>query len=81
MTFRNAADDKQNARAHGWQRLATDYPYTYHMFRVRRDQVSWPDGHVAPYVYVQGAGAVWVVPLTADGHLVLIRHFRYTLDD
>jgi len=73
--------DKPNAVPLGWQRLATDYPYTYHMFRVRRDQVRWPDGRVAPYAYVQSTGAVWVVPVTADGQVVLIRQFRYTLDD
>lgn len=74
-------DDKRNARAYGWQRLATDYPYTYHMFRIRADQVRWPDGHEAPYAYIQAAGAVWVVPVTKDGQVVLIRQFRYTLDD
>jgi len=73
--------DKLNGVSLGWQRLATDYPFTYHMFRVRRDQVRWPDGHVTPYAYVQSAGAVWVVPVTADGHVVLIRQFRYTVDD
>ena len=73
--------DKLNGIPLGWRRLATDYPYDHLMFRVRRDQVRWPDGHVAPYVYVQGAGAVWVVPVTADGRVVLIRQFRYTLDD
>jgi 8-oxo-dGTP pyrophosphatase MutT (NUDIX family) len=73
--------DKPNGVAFGWQRLATDYPFTHHMFRVRRDQARWPDGHVAPYVYIQTDGAVWVVPATADGHVVLIRQFRYTLDD
>ena len=73
--------DKPNGIALGWQRLATEYPYTYHMFRVRRDQVRWPDGHVGPYAYVQGTGAVWVVPVTADGQVVLIRQFRYTVDD
>jgi ADP-ribose pyrophosphatase len=73
-------DDKSNARAYGWQRLATDYPYTYRMFRVRRDQVRWPDGHVSSYAYVQGANAVWVVPVTPEGQVVLIRQFRYTID-
>ena len=73
--------DKPNGVPFGWQCLATDYPYNHHMFRVRRDQVRWPDGHVAPYVYVQSTGAVWVVPVTADGQIVLIRQFRYTLDD
>ncbi|MDY7076663.1 MAG: NUDIX hydrolase [Chloroflexota bacterium] len=73
--------DKPNGIAVGWQRLATDYPYTYHMFRVRRDQVRWPDGHVAPYVYIQSTGAVWVVPVTPERQVVLIRQFRYTMDD
>jgi len=73
--------DKPNGITLGWQRLATDYPYTYHMFRVRQDQVRWPDGHVGPYSYIQSEGAVWVVPVTADGQVVLIRQFRYTIDD
>jgi ADP-ribose pyrophosphatase len=73
-------DDKINARAYGWQRLATDYPYTYRMFRVRRDQVRWPDGHVSSYAYVLGANAIWVVPVTSEGQIVLIRQFRYTID-
>ncbi len=72
---------KPNAVPFGWKRLATDYPYTYHMFRIRRDQVRWPDGHVAPYAYVQNRGAVWIVPVTADGQVILIRQFRYTVDD
>ena len=50
------------------------------MFRMREGQVRWPDGHVAPYACVQAAGAVWVVPVTAGGQVVLIRQFRYTLD-
>ena len=74
-------EDKLNARAYGWQRLDTSYPYAYHMFRVRQDRVRWPDGHVGTYSYVQGAGAVWVVPVTAEGLVVLIRQFRYTVDD
>jgi ADP-ribose pyrophosphatase len=51
------------------------------MFHIREDQVRWPDGHVAPYAYVQAAGAVWIVPSTADGQVILIRQFRYTIDD
>lgn len=72
--------DKPNGVPIGWRRMATDYPYTYHMFRVRQDQVHWPDGHVGPYAYVESPGAVWVVPVTADRHVVLIRQFRYTVD-
>lgn len=73
--------DKPNGIAFGWQRLATDYPYIYRTFRVRRDQVRWPDGRVAPYVYIQGVGAVWIVPVTIEGQVILIRQFRYTMDN
>jgi ADP-ribose pyrophosphatase len=59
----------------------TTYPFDYHMFRVRKDLVRWPDGHVAPYAYVEGVGAVWVVPVTTKGDVILIRQFRYTMDD
>jgi ADP-ribose pyrophosphatase len=73
--------DKPKGIEVGWRHLSTEYPYTHHMFRVRQDQARWPDGHVAPYVYLQVSGAVWVVPVTADGQVVLIRQFRYTVDD
>ncbi|HEY76235.1 MAG TPA: NUDIX hydrolase [Thermoflexia bacterium] len=76
-----SANDKINGRALGWQRLHTVYPYTFRMFRVREDQVRWPDGHVAPYIYIEAVEAVWIVPLTADGRVVLIRQFRYVMDD
>jgi ADP-ribose pyrophosphatase len=74
-------EEKVNAAAHGWERLSTKYPFDYHMFRIRQDEVRWPDGQVRPYAYVQASGAVWVVPVTADNQVILIRQFRYTIDD
>ena len=73
--------DKPNSTALGWQRIETDYPYEIPWFRLRNDLVRWPDGRIAPYVYIEGVSAVWVVPLTTEGRVVLIRQFRYTLDD
>jgi ADP-ribose pyrophosphatase len=74
-------EEKVNAAAHGWQRLSTTYPFDYHMFRIRQDEVRWPDGKVRPYAYVQATGAVWVVPVTPDHRVILIRQFRYTVDE
>jgi ADP-ribose pyrophosphatase len=51
------------------------------MFRIREDQVSWPDGNVRPYVYMEASAAVFVVPATSDGRVVLIRQLRYTASD
>jgi len=73
--------EKPNGVALGWERLETSYPFDHHMFRVRRDMVRWPDGRIAPYAYVEAASAVWVVPVTAEGRVILIRQFRYTVDD
>ena len=73
--------DKSSLRPYGWEHLETSYPFTHPMFRIRQDRVRWPDGHVGPYTYVQGTGAVWIVPATADGHVVLIRQLRYTAAD
>ena len=73
--------DKSSLRPYGWEHLETSYPFTHPMFRIRQDRVRWPDGHVGPYTYVQGTGAVWIVPVTADGHVVLIRQLRYTAAD
>ncbi len=72
--------DKPNGLSLGWERLATTYPYSHPMFRVRQDLVRWPDGHVAPYTYILGDGAVFIVPVLPDGRVVLIRQFRYAID-
>ena len=73
--------EKPRGRALGWQRLSTDYPVDSPQLRVRRDVVRWPGGRIAPYTYIEGKGAVWVVPVTVEGEIVLIRQFRYTMDD
>jgi ADP-ribose pyrophosphatase len=73
--------EKPNGVALGWRRLETHYAFECPWFRVRTDTVRWPDGEVAPYTYIEGVGAVWVVPVTVEGDVVLIRQFRYTMDD
>ena len=63
----SSSEDKINAQAHGWQRLATEYPYTFRMFRVRQDQARWPDGQERTFSYIETAGAVWVVDFGGCG--------------
>jgi len=73
--------EKPNGVSLGWERLKTSYPFECPWFRLRKDTVRWPDGRTAPYVYIEGVSAVWVVPVTVGGNVVLIRQFRYTMDD
>ena len=42
-----------------------------------RDSVELPDGTVATREYVTHPGAVMVIPMLADGRLILERQFRY----
>ena len=46
---------------------------------VRRDQVRLPTGALASREYIVHPGAVAVLPLLADGRVVLERQFRYPL--
>lgn len=72
---------KPNSRQAGWERLHTHYPYEYPLFRIRQDRVRLPNGQETDYAYMENQGAAWIVPLTADGQIVLIRQYRYAVDD
>lgn len=50
-------------------------------YSIRRDEIVTPDGQPGVYNVVQHPGAVWIVPLTPEGHVVLIHTYRYTVDD
>jgi ADP-ribose pyrophosphatase YjhB (NUDIX family) len=48
--------------------------------RVLRDQVRVPNGELT-YTYVEHPGSVFVVPVTRDGRVALIRSYRYPVDE
>jgi ADP-ribose pyrophosphatase len=50
------------------------------LLHVRRDTVRLPDGELATREHVVHPGAVLIVPVLADGRLVVERQFRYPLD-
>jgi ADP-ribose pyrophosphatase len=50
------------------------------LLHVRRDTVRLPDGGTATREYVVHPGAVLIVPVHADGRLVVERQFRYPLN-
>jgi ADP-ribose pyrophosphatase len=49
------------------------------LLRLYVDKVRSADGHVSTREYLRHPGAVMVIPLLADGHVVLERQFRYPL--
>lgn len=57
--------------------LASDLVYSGTLVRLKRDRVRLPDGGEAVREYVEHPGAVMIIPLLADGRVVMERQFRY----
>ena len=48
-------------------------------YAVRQDRIHLPDGSEGVYNVVELADAIWVVPVTTEGEIVLLWHYRYPL--
>jgi ADP-ribose pyrophosphatase len=59
--------------------VATEAVFDGKLLHVRRDTVRLPDGSLATREYTIHPGAVLVVPVLADGRLVVAHQFRYPL--
>lgn len=62
-----------------YQRLSSRYLWQSRWYNVRQDQLRAPDGSDLTYTVIEKPDAVWIVPLTADGRLVLIEQYRYAI--
>jgi ADP-ribose pyrophosphatase len=61
------------------RRVSGEEVYRGTFFSMYRDVVRLPDGSQAVRDYVRHPGAVLILPLLADGRVVLERQFRYPL--
>lgn len=57
--------------------ISGEVVYDGSFLKVRRDQVRLPDGSVTAREYFRHPGAVVIIPLLADGHVLLERQYRY----
>lgn len=64
-----------------FQTLDSQIVWSSPWYAIRQDRILLPNGEEGVYNVVQKNDAVWVVPLTAAGEIVLIRNYRYTVDD
>ncbi len=72
---------KPRALQLGWNVLETRYLYKSPWHYLRQDRVRLPGGEEITYTYQEHAGFGSIVPVTDTGHIVLIRTYRYTVDD
>lgn len=61
-------------------RIDSEQVFAGKLLDVRRDRVRLPDGGEATREYIAHPGAVLIVPLCADGRVVVERQFRYPLN-
>lgn len=64
-----------------FQTLSSRIAWACHWYRVRQDRILLPNGQEGEYNIVEKEPAVWVLPVTAEKDVVLIRSYRYTVDD
>ena len=50
-------------------------------YHVRQDKIQLPDGSEGEYNVIVKEPAVWIVPVTPAGEIVLIRCYRHTVGD
>jgi ADP-ribose pyrophosphatase len=64
----------------GWKLIRTSYVYKSRWFNLRKDHIFRVGKGEGVYSYIEHPGSVFVVPLTAQKRIILIRSYRYTLD-
>lgn len=50
-------------------------------YQVRQDEIITPGGEPGIYNVIEKADAVWIVPVTTTGSVVLVYQYRYTVSD
>jgi ADP-ribose pyrophosphatase len=63
-----------------YQTLSRHYLWQSRWYSVRQDQLRIGDGKELTYTVIEKPEAVWIVPVTAEGRLVLIEQYRYAID-
>jgi ADP-ribose pyrophosphatase len=64
-----------------WQRLSTRLLFESPWYNLRQDCVRIHTGDEITYTFQEHPGAAFVVPVTADGKIVLLRQYRYPVGE
>lgn len=76
----NPVVDKPLGRSLGWQTEKCYYFFKSHWVNFRQDQIV-KDGKDIVYSYTEHPGGVLVVPVTPKKEILLMKSYRYTVDD
>ncbi len=63
-----------------FQTLSSRIVWACPWYRVRQNAIITPDGRPGEYNVIEKADAVWIVPVTPQGEIVMVYQYRYTID-
>lgn len=72
---------KPNGVEAGWKFLGSETRFENDLFRLREDEVELASGKKIQFTYVERDEAVIIVPITTDGEVVLLKQYRYAVDE
>ncbi|MBQ9673492.1 MAG: NUDIX hydrolase [Ruminococcus sp.] len=58
--------------------ISSEQVYDGVLLKIYRDEVLLPDGNTSVREYNKHNGAVCVVPITSDNHILMVRQYRYS---
>jgi ADP-ribose pyrophosphatase len=61
--------------------VGSRYLWQSRWYSLRQDRLQAPDGREYTYTIIEHPGAVWVVPVTNDGQIVLIWNYRHPVGE
>lgn len=64
-----------------WETLDSRYLWQSRWYNLRQDRLRTAAGHEFTYTLIEHPGAVWVVPVTAGGQVVLIWSYRHPVGE
>ncbi|AFZ61386.1 NUDIX hydrolase [Anabaena cylindrica FACHB-243] len=73
--------DKPNGEKLGWKIQKSQLIFQSQWYNLRQDKITLPKNQEITYTYIEHPGSVFVVPITANQEIILIRSYRYTIDD
>jgi ADP-ribose pyrophosphatase len=76
-----AEKGKPNGAKAGWKFLGSETRFENEVFRLRQDEVELEGGKKIEFAYVERDEAVIIVPVTKDGQMVMLKQYRYAVDE
>lgn len=66
---------------HIYTTISRRYLWQSRWYNVRQDQLRQSDGREFTYTIIEKPEAVWIVPITTEGNLILINQYRYPVGE